>query len=447
MLRSSLLRGTAAYSLAAAVPRVLGLLLLPFYTRVLTPTEYGQIAIVATLGLLVQALSSFGLETAFFREFSRNLDRTGDRSRITNTFGLFALGGPPVISLAMGLLLAAWLAGPLAVSATAVVIASVTGGLQTSALIFPLAKMRSEQRLGSFVLTTQVAAITSAVLTVVAVIWLDLGVIGWFAASLIGAVVLVAFGISQLQHSWTRHVDRAPLLVALAFGVPLLPHFVSHWALNVSDRLILAAFVDQSSVGVYGLAQQFALPASIIVVAISQALMPRYVAGSVAGNNVNLRQLMTDQALVVVFCCFAVALLAPAAILLLAPPDFSGAADLVGWIVLGFLLFGLYLGPMNVVSLVAGRTRWIWVITLVAATTNVGLNLWLVPTYGAMAAAVDTAAGYAVLLVGIHLYLWTALDRPARYDWQPLSIAMIGMAAHMASPPSYFPQQVRCRRS
>jgi O-antigen/teichoic acid export membrane protein len=48
-----------------------------------------------------------------------------------------------------------------------------------------------------------------------------------------------------------------------------------------------------------------------------------------------------------------------------------------------------------------GRTRWLWVPTLLAAVTNVTLNVFLVPRFGVMAAAADTAIAYAVLLCGL----------------------------------------------
>ena len=90
--------------------------------------------------------------------------------------------------------------------------------------------------------------------------------------------------------------------------------------------------------------KQFALPASLVVVAISQALMPRYAEIGTNGDHAPLADLMTTHAVAVAFCCLGVGLAAPPLLVLLTPEVFSGAADLVGWLVVGFLAFGLYLG-------------------------------------------------------------------------------------------------------
>jgi O-antigen/teichoic acid export membrane protein len=206
------------------------------------------------------------------------------------------------------------------------------------------------------------------------------------------------------------------LAPTLLFSLPLLPHLVAHWALNVSDRIILAANSGTDVVAVYGVAQQFAAPTLIIVSAMSKAAMPRYFQPE-TNDSSHLRQLLTHQAVLVMITCFAAALLAPIGIELFAPPPYSLAGTLVGWVILGFGFFGLYLGPMNIVSLVSGRTTWVWITAVAAALANVALNIVLVPTYGATAAAVNTAIGYAILALLIHLYVRRILRYSITYVW------------------------------
>jgi peptidoglycan biosynthesis protein MviN/MurJ (putative lipid II flippase) len=43
------------------------------------------------------------------------------------------------------------------------------------------------------------------------------------------------------------------------------------------------------------------------------------------------------------------------------------------------------------------KTAWVPVLTVLAATLNVGLNLWLIPVWGVLASAINMAVGYAVL--------------------------------------------------
>jgi O-antigen/teichoic acid export membrane protein len=144
--------------------------------------------------------------------------------------------------------------------------------------------------------------------------------------------------------------------------------------------------------------------------------------------------------LVVAGLAGAVAALGPPIVLSVLPADYADAARFIPWIAVGVGLFGLYLIPMNAVSVMAGHTKWVWMFTLLAAVTNVGLNLALVPRIGAMAAAIDTAVAYAVLLVGVFLYMRRVVAEPLEYDWRRIGIGigLIGAgtaSAMMLTPP------------
>src|SRR4051812_45043346 len=66
-------RSWLVYSLSSVASRVIGFLMLPIYTRVLSPEEFGIRAMV-TVGVdLVGMLCSLGLTTAMIRHY------TGDR--------------------------------------------------------------------------------------------------------------------------------------------------------------------------------------------------------------------------------------------------------------------------------------------------------------------------------------------------------------------------------
>ena len=86
------------------------------------------------------------------------------------------------------------------------------------------------------------------------------------------------------------------------------------------------------------------------------------------------------------------------AIRLVAGPEFREAYRITPWVVGGYVCGGLYLIPTNLLFW-RQRTRVIPLVTLAAGAVNVGLNLWLVPRYGAIAAAWSTLAAYAVLLL------------------------------------------------
>ena len=72
-----LLRHSAIYGLGSIVARVLGVLLLPLYTRYLSPSDYGLIETLVALSAVLTALVAQGMKSAFFRFY---FDSAGSRA-------------------------------------------------------------------------------------------------------------------------------------------------------------------------------------------------------------------------------------------------------------------------------------------------------------------------------------------------------------------------------
>jgi peptidoglycan biosynthesis protein MviN/MurJ (putative lipid II flippase) len=88
---------------------------------------------------------------------------------------------------------------------------------------------------------------------------------------------------------------------------------------------------------------------------------------------------------------------------------------------------------MNAVSLIAGRTRWVWPITFVAAMVNIVANVVLVPSFGALAAAINTVVAYAILLGGVSLYASRMGGSGVPYQWRRIAAGLTLIVVGAAS--------------
>lgn len=94
-----LFKQTFIYGLATVLPRMLSFLLVPLYTTegVLTSVaEYGQVNVIFSWFVLFNVLLAYGMETAFFRFYSKELDKdkvvgTSTISLIISSFIFFVL--------------------------------------------------------------------------------------------------------------------------------------------------------------------------------------------------------------------------------------------------------------------------------------------------------------------------------------------------------------------
>ena len=423
-----------AYAVLVGMQRGLGLLLLPIYAAALPPGEYGQIALLVSITTVLGVLLGFGLESAVVRFIVQLSPHPAERRRFVNTVGLFALLAPFLGAVAVaGILAVGTEPGALAgAGLDALVFALVGMAVQTTVTVFIGAALWADERLQAFGAVTLAQAIGNQALTLTLVVGLHLGPVGWFAGTLLGAVLSLVIGLRLMDHRWSAEFDPRYLWSALVFGIPLLPHMVSHWVLSLSDRMILSAFVGAGELGVYTVAYQLASIIGLGASAMRRGLMPLYAGASDKPDvREGLSRYSTYQVHGTLIAGLAVALLGPPAVLLLLPAAYAAAGGLMPWIALGYVLFGLCLIPTDSITLMLGQTRWLWVATAVAGASNVVLNLVFVPLIGVMAAAVNTAVGYGILLLGMVAYRRVLTGPRLRYETSRMAagVAVVALAA------------------
>lgn len=425
-----MVRGTAAFAAASIVQRSVGFLLLPLYARILTPGEYGQIGVITGVTAALGTVLGLGLETAIFRARIRYVAAPGAAHAFVNTVGGFALAVPIFVGSVLSVVAVPAAAEAFDVPVDALRAALIGTALSVSATLVPLAVLRSQERLGDYVRLTGIQVVLTMGLTLLLVAVMRWGVTGWMLANALSSFLLLSRGLIVLNHRWSMTFDIRYLRQALAFGLPLVPHALSHWGLSLSDRVVLGVFVDPAQVGHYYVAYQFGLPISVLAISLAQGVQPLYAqAADSSDRRIEIAQISTHQVLVIAFVAAVIAVVGPAAVVVALPVGYAEATQFIPWIALGVCLFGLYLIPVNAVTVMAGRTRWLWAVSGIAALANIGLNLAFVPRFGPLAAAINTAVGYAILLGGVFLYMRRVCDPPIPYEWRRIGLGLALIAS------------------
>lgn len=422
------LRAASVYATATALRGAIGFLLLPLYTRVFTPAEYGRLAIILAITSAATIAFSFGLDFALFRNFFRLSSDKSAQRRLVNSLWMFLIVAPLGVALAVIVVVAPQLPSTAIIQPEELAIGLIGAAVFVSASTVPFALLRAQQRLRDYVKLSVVFTASSAIVTLIIVVGLDAGVRGWLLATLIANLIGFVAAVRIIPFRLPRPFDSGHVRNGLALGLPLIPHFLGHWGLLLADRAVLGGIVSSAAVGVYTLGATLALPALILVQALGTAFMPSYAAAAASDvDRERLRSITSVQAVSVMAICFSVALIGPSLVGLIAPAAYHGAVPLIPWIALGYAFLGLYSMPMNGLSLGMGRTKFVWLGTGAACCTNLGLIYLLVPAYGILAAAIASAAGYLALLGATSFYSMSA-QNPVSYEWGRL-LRAVGVIA------------------
>jgi O-antigen/teichoic acid export membrane protein len=429
---TSTLRSGLIYTVASAAPRAVGFGLLPVFTRVLSPSAYGQLSVALSVSSVAAILFALGFDFAVFRNVFLLENDPPARERFVNSTWTFLLIAPWVIAAACGAVLAPILGASHVLSSSRLILALVGAATAVAGTTVPMVIFRAENRLRDYIFLTASNTLVSTGLSLVWVVWIHGGVFGYLLSVVAGNIVTLIVAFRTVPYSRPKPFDLGMVRETLKLSLPIVPHFISLWALQLADRFLVATILGTAAAGLYSVASNLALPMFIIVLGFGQAFMPTYArAGKGNDSDASLRATIAAQVAVMSALCLACSALAPPAIHFLTDSRYSSAASLAPWIVLGYGFQGFYSIPMNGITLTHGRTRGLPIISGTGAATNIGLIVWLAPKYGLEAVAIASAIGYAALLAGVSLF---ARYKRARlpYPWlrilATVSFALAGYA-------------------
>ena len=418
---------SAIYGLGGLVSRILAVLLLPLYTRYLTPSDYGKVETLIALTTVGGIVLRFGIHSAFFRFYFDSPDPAARRLVLRTSFWFtMAMATAGLIG---GLLLAAPISDVLFGSSddSELVMAAFVGlwaGMNYEQLT---SLFRVEERSVAFVTASLANIFLTIGATLLLVVALDKGPIGVIVGNFTGTLIVYAVLIGYRREQLGLQFDHGLLREMNRFGVPLIPTALFLWVTNFSDRLFLVRLADTTEVGLYSVGVRIA-SAMVLLLTAFRLAWPAF-AYSIDDDNEARRTyayVLTYLVALTTWVATTLALLSPWIVDWIAAPDFAESSRVVGPLAFAAVAFGGYI----VVAIGIGRakrTQFNWVVTGAAALVNIGLNLLLIPDYGMMGAAIATIAAYSTMFVG--MTWWAQRIYPVPYQWRRVATAAaVGLA-------------------
>ena len=429
-----LLRHSVFYSIPGVAQRLVGFLLIPLYTRFMTPADYGILALAGLLQMALAQVQLLGLPSAMTRSYILLGEGEVDRRETVATGSWTLL----VVSILLG--------GALALSARPLAVLTF-GDPEQARFVYlvaigaPFAAIESVrftlfrilEASKAFALVGLAGLILGVVLAVTLVVKMRWGAFGMILAAIATTAV-----IALVFLPWFVRALRAPfrpriLREMLEFGLPLVPAGFAVWAFDLIDRYILRLYRSMDEVGLYSLGYRFGMVLVLITMAFRTA-WPQVLFAQGRDDEPTAKRFfahtLTYYFVVTGFVALGISALADDALRLLTPPAFHPAAGVVPIIALSYMLQGSFI-ILEVGIDLKKRTGFIPLFTGLAAALNLGLNLLLIPRYGMYGAAWATLA--ACLVVPTAYYLVNQKLYPIRWQWGRIAMALLAAGALFAA--------------
>jgi len=424
-----LFHDTLIYGSGRVALQVFAVVLVPIWTRVFDPSDYGIIETLATAVAALTLIASLGLESASQRSYFDYAEET-ERRRVLSTT-LIALLMSSVVLTAVGLAfrheIAARLLGSDTYSVLVVLgVAAIPLALLTN---FTQEIMRLRHQPWHYAIVSLVGGVAVIAFSLIFVIGLDQHLRGYYLGVVAGTTIALVLGAIFVRDAVRPVFDGDKLRVMLAYGLPLVPVAASTWVLQLADRFFLLHYSTLHELGLYGVGYRLANVLLLATTAFSLAWAPLML-------EVHAQDAETERALrvrtlnyVTFMLCFGAVVLSAYAWEIfhtITAPSFAEAYKVVGLLAGSIVFMGMNAVTISGTS-IARRTGYLARYTIYASIVNIALNFVLIPSFGMVGAALATFLTYG-LLAALYYYRSEQLD-PAPFEHRRVALVLAVAAA------------------
>lgn len=435
--RRRFLRDTLSYLPSSLIPAAVSVASVSIFTRLFSPHFYGLYGLVtAGTAIAIPLLGEWAAQPAarYYAEYQAHGEIGVFSAAVGAMASLILYAAALVALLAAGVSLvlyhAIWhpwlLAGALLVVGTHALATVITPILPASFQ----AGAYNQIRVVSSVLALGVQ------LALIAVLGRDVAWILWGSGAVSAATLPWMMRRAGIRLAWRPRVDTAAVQAAMGrfwrYGGPMGLWFLSSTLLYSADRFVINGFIGASAVGIYTVnynlvARLMGLIKSPINNASFPVLMQQWARRELQAARETLAAMTTLYLELGVGLVGLMVVVAGYVVDIVLGAPFRVGYEVMVPVLAGVVVWGASNLGHKTLEFVE-NTRLMMVDGFLAAGVNIGLNLWLVPRYGYVAAAYVTLATYLFYTVLIWFQVRSVL--PWDIQWKPL--AWSGAAALLA---------------
>jgi O-antigen/teichoic acid export membrane protein len=419
-----ILKHSFIYGLGNILSKLIGFILIPVYTNILTPDEYGEIALLQNTMNIIQIIVGLGLAVAFLRFYSEDKS-TEARETVISTSMLFTVAFALMVT-ALGVLFATDIsflvmqnrgyAQPFTVMMFVLLFSSI--------IEIPLVILRAREKSIVFIMVCLAQLLLGLFFNILFIVILRAGVAGWLLSALWTSVIICSYVVISTLTSVRKIRFSFPLLKRmLVYTLPLIPASLAMFWIHNGDKYILKYYFEIGEVGIYSLGYQFAFMITLLVG------QPFFMIWSVrmydvfeqdGGDRIYART-FTYFAAVILTCWLCLAATIKEVIYMMSPPSYHRAYMIVHIVAMGYVLRE-FSDFFKGVLLIKRRTSFIGVTTLFSAFVATVFYLLLIPPYGILGAAWATFITFFTMAGCIFL----ASLRVHRVPWEYKRLTIMG---------------------
>lgn len=385
-----LLGNSVIFSIGTLGTKLIGFLMVPFYTYFLTRGEFGIVDLITTTVAMLTPVVTLSIFDAIFR-FTMDKDVSND---ILFTNGLFI-----TLIGSIAVLIVSLLAQVMGYSYALLLGLLLIFGVLNSFLQY---FVRGIGYVRLFAVTGIVGTILMTGLNILFIWYFKLGVNGYLYGMIgasIATVLLILVVVRPSKYINLKLINKQNIWMLLNYSIPMIPNAFAWWFTNDANRFFILFFLGASANGIYAVANKIPSILTIFFTVFNQAWQISAVDEYESENNSRFYSMIFNNLAHFSFVGVAglVLILKPLMKILVAP-NFYSAWEFVPFLMLA-MIFSNLSGFLGSTYIAAKQTKKLFSTTVYGMIINIIFNAILIPLIGLNGAGLGGALGFLVVMV------------------------------------------------
>ena len=426
----SLGKQSLIYGFGHILARLVTFFLLPLYTHVFTPEEYGVVSLAYAFMGFTMILYRYGMDTALLKYSVQKKGQDRDEY-ISTIYG---------IQVITSIIFSSILFGYRKIIAKIVLgvdqpewIAILSGILLFDALWnLPVLLLRAEEKPIPFVIFNLTNVLTTMGFNLFFVVILKMGITGVLLANLIASSIVFILSLPVIiKRVSFITIKTITLKTVFKFAIPFLPAGIFTMIMELANRYLLNWMIGTREVGLYSAGHKLGIFGLIVVMGFNMGWTPYFLKrGKKSGARKEFAHAATIFLGLLGFVIVAVSLWVPEIMRFpigsrtLIGEQFWSVEKVVFCILLAYFFFGTYVIQLPGVYM-REMTNWIPIFRAIGATVNILLNILLIPKYGVIGSAWATV--FAFMFMSLSVFIRCHKIYPVTYNWYACIYPLIFM--------------------
>jgi O-antigen/teichoic acid export membrane protein len=403
-----LTKDTAIYGVSTIVGRFLTFLLVPFYTNIFLPEDYGVVANLYIFIAILNIVYIFGMDAAYLKYASDKTAAT-DKDNFSTPY-LTVMLVSSCLSLIIYLTQGSINSILEIPSKYSYLIYYTLLILFIDALcVIPFIKLRLERKAKKFAIYKIINILTNVFFNVILVLYFKWRIEAVFVSNIIASLLTLIIFLPEIVKNLKPIINISLLQRLLKFGLPYLPAGLGSILIQGLDRPILTNLTDLSTAGIYNANHKLGIFMMLFVNMFQYAWQPFFLQQAEEADAKRVfSKVLTYFTFAASFILVLISLFIDDIVKInffgfnLIGSDYWSGLIIVPVVLLGYLFNGLYV-VFTAGIYIEGKSIYVPLITGLGAAVSIAVNFLLIPIIGIMGAALAALISYIVMAVGLYI--------------------------------------------